>query len=58
MGSIVIVLTSFKVFFWDLSGSATYQKMIFLMIVGGITLLTGFFYGKQSKEEVKEDSFK
>jgi uncharacterized membrane protein len=54
MGSVVIVLTSFKVFFWDLSGSATYQKMIFLMIVGGITLLTGFFYGKQSKEEVKD----
>ncbi|MCU4162848.1 DUF2339 domain-containing protein [Carboxylicivirga caseinilyticus] len=38
LGTIVILFTSAKVFFWDLSGSANISKMIFLMIIGLLTL--------------------
>ncbi len=38
MGSIVLLITSVKVFFWDLSGEASISKMIFLMIMGLVTL--------------------
>jgi hypothetical protein len=39
MGSIVLVLTSLKVFFWDIPGDATISKMLFLVIIGLFTLL-------------------
>jgi len=38
MGSIVLVITSVKVFFWDLSGEASISKMIFLSVIGLLTL--------------------
>jgi len=38
MGSIVLLVTSIKVFFWDLSGEANVSKMIFLLIIGLVTL--------------------
>ena len=41
LGTVVLVLTSIKVFAWDLLGSANYQKVIFLMVIGGLTLLIG-----------------
>lgn len=53
MGSIVMGLTSLKIFFFDLTGSATYQKIIFLLVVGLITLLAGTFYGK-AKSKLNE----
>jgi uncharacterized membrane protein len=53
LGSTVLVLTSIKVFAWDLLGSANYQKVIFLMIIGGLTLLIGKVSGaRRNKEEM------
>ena len=49
---LAVLLTSVKVFVWDLSGSANYQKVVFLMMVGGITLVAGYFYGKGKGENV------
>jgi uncharacterized membrane protein len=51
MGITVLVLTSLKVFIFDLSGSATIQKVIFLMIVGALTLVIG----KVSKPSTVEE---
>ncbi|MBK3519182.1 DUF2339 domain-containing protein [Carboxylicivirga marina] len=39
MGSVVLILTSCKVFFWDITGNASISKMIFLTIIGLLTLL-------------------
>ena len=38
MGSVVLIVTAIKVFFWDLSGDASLSKMIFLSIIGLLTL--------------------
>lgn len=38
MGSIVLIFTSVKVFFWDISGDASISKMLFLSIIGLLTL--------------------
>lgn len=40
-GAVVLIITSLKVFFLDLSGAATFQKVVFLVIVGALTLLIG-----------------
>ncbi|MFM7023736.1 MAG: DUF2339 domain-containing protein [Flavobacteriales bacterium] len=52
MGAAVLVLTSIKVFFWDLSGSATFQKVIFLVVIGLLTLLVGKISTKKKDEDV------
>jgi uncharacterized membrane protein len=38
MGSLVLILTTAKVFFWDISGDASISKMLFLSIIGFLTL--------------------
>jgi hypothetical protein len=50
LGGTVLILTSIKVFTYDLSGSATYQKVIFLMVIGGLTLIIGKVKGGNAKE--------
>jgi len=55
MGSVVLILTSLKVFFWDLSGEANVSKMLFLLIIGLVTLGIAHI-NKQWLD--KEDSFK
>lgn len=49
-GASVLIITSLKVFFIDLSGKATFEKVIFLLIAGGLTLLIG----KVSKPKIIE----
>ncbi|WP_068473362.1 DUF2339 domain-containing protein [Saccharicrinis aurantiacus] len=53
MGSIVIIATSVKVFFWDLSGEANISKMLFLMLIGvltlGIAYINNQWFNKQSR---------
>lgn len=51
MGTIVILLTSAKVFFWDLSGSANISKMIFLLIIGLLTLSIAYINKKWLDKE-------
>ena len=46
MGSVVLLFTSVKVFFWDLSGEASISKMIFLMVIGLMTLSIAFINKK------------
>jgi len=41
MGIAVLLLTSLKIFIFDLSGAATFQKVLFLLVIGGLTLLIG-----------------
>jgi uncharacterized membrane protein len=55
-GSAVIAITSVKVFFFDLSGEATPHKMVFLMIIGIITLGIGYVNKRwQEKETVLQE---
>ncbi|WP_185968965.1 DUF2339 domain-containing protein [Carboxylicivirga sp. M1479] len=55
IGSVVLVLTSIKVFFWDISGDASLSKMVFLMIIGLLTLSIAFINKKwmEKEEETK-----
>ena len=39
LGTAVLLATSFKIFFWDLSQASSIQKVVFLLIAGGLTLL-------------------
>lgn len=39
LGAFVLVVSTCKVFLWDLSGDSSIQKVIFLLVLGGITLL-------------------
>lgn len=39
IGSIVLFASAAKVFLWDLEGSSSVEQIIFLLVLGGITLL-------------------
>lgn len=55
IGSIVLLITSVKVFFWDLAGDANISKMVFLMIIGLVTLLIAKInHNWQNKEITNE----
>jgi len=54
MGTIVILFTSAKVFFWDLSGAANISKMIFLMIIGVLTLGIAYINKRWIDKEERE----
>ncbi|MCU4174815.1 DUF2339 domain-containing protein [Carboxylicivirga sp. N1Y90] len=51
MGTIVLLITSIKVFFWDLSGTANVSKMIFLVIIGLLTLAIAHINKKWLEKE-------
>ena len=50
MAVITILITTAKVFFFDLQGEATFHKVIFLLIMGTLTMLTAFIYQKYFRE--------
>jgi len=56
MGSVVLILTSIKVFFWDLSGEANVSKMLFLLIIGMVTLAIAYINKRwlDNEESIKE----
>lgn len=55
MGSIVLIITSAKVLFFDLSGGATVGKMIFLLIIGGLTLTIAYINKRwMDKEQLRD----
>ncbi len=56
MGSIVLVMTSLKVFFWDIPGDATISKMVFLLIIGLFTLLIARINKHWLEKETEEKS--
>jgi uncharacterized membrane protein len=56
IGSIVLLATSAKVFFWDLSGTANVSKMIFLMIMGLLTLGIAHVNKIWMEKEVEEET--
>ncbi|WP_224995290.1 DUF2339 domain-containing protein [Cesiribacter sp. SM1] len=39
LGTAVLLATSIKIFFWDLSQASSIQKVVFLLVAGGLTLL-------------------
>lgn len=41
MGVVVLVVSTLKVIFWDLDAQSSIQKIVFLVVLGGITLLIG-----------------
>ncbi len=50
VGGAVLGITSLKIFIFDLSGSATFQKVIFLAVAGGLILLIGKINRKKMKK--------
>ncbi len=52
--SIVVIITSLKVFFIDLQGASSIDKVVFLLIIGGMTFLMAFLDKKlEEKIEIK-----
>jgi uncharacterized membrane protein len=51
LGSLVLVVVSFKVFFFDLQGQATMHKVFALMAMGGITLAISWIHRKWADDE-------
>jgi len=41
LGSFVLFVSTAKVFFWDLERNSSIEQIIFLLVIGGITLLIG-----------------
>lgn len=39
IGGVVIIISSLKVLIWDLSGESSFQKIVFLLILGGVSLV-------------------
>lgn len=58
MGSIVLIITSVKVLFFDLSGGASISKMLFLMIIGGLTLSIAYINKRWMDKEQMPDTSK
>ncbi len=54
MGTVVLLVTSIKVFFWDLSGNANISKMIFLIIIGLLTLGIAHINKKWMEKDEKD----
>ena len=49
LGGFVLLFSSCKVFFYDLDGETSFQKILFLLAIGGVT----FIIGKISQKEVE-----
>lgn len=52
VGSVALIITAGKVFFWDLQGEATYHKVLFLLILGATTLLIAYVNKQWSNKEL------
>jgi len=48
LGATVLIVSTMKVVIWDLDGESSMEKIIFLLILGGITLLIGKLQGKRT----------
>jgi len=46
LGAFVLLVSSCKVFFFDLDGQTSLQKIIFLLAIGGVTFIIGKISGK------------
>ncbi len=51
VSSAVIIITGLKVFFLDLQGAASIQKVLFLVLLGGITLLISYVSNRFLSED-------
>ena len=52
MGSIVLFVSAAKVFLWDLEGNSSIEQIIFLTVLGGLTLLIAKVNNKQETIEL------
>lgn len=50
LGAFVLIVSTIKVVAWDLYGESSVEKIIFLLILGGITLVIGKLHNKKSVE--------
>ncbi len=53
LGTVVILLTSCKIIFFDLHASKSFEKVIFLMLAGGLILLIAYINKRSSNTESK-----
>lgn len=47
LGAFVLIVSTLKVVVWDLNGESSIEKIIFLLILGGITLAIGKLHNKK-----------
>ncbi len=55
LGGAVLLFSSGKVLLWDLQGESTTQKILFLLFLGGITLLIGRIRARKNAQQTAEN---
>ena len=55
-GAFVIIVTSVKIFFWDISGTTNIQKVILLLVAGLLTIIIGKVHSKVNSKQETVDS--
>jgi uncharacterized membrane protein len=55
LGTLVLLATSIKIFFWDLSQATSIQKVVFLLIAGGLTLLIAWVNKRWSTAQATDE---